>query len=117
MSSVATLARIVDGVPVAGALATDPEGVVGAAGGSRSAGSVGWGVGGPASPGATSVPTGVTRSALAKPQSSRAAVGFQEPVMLPIWVTTRVRPPRVAAPMKVCCARSVRPGLMPKPPG
>ena len=56
-------------------------------------------------------------SALAKPQSSRAAVGFHEPVTLPIWVTTRVRPPRVAAPMKVCCARSVRPGLMPTAPG
>ena len=39
------------------------------------------------------------------------------PVMLPIWVTPRVRPPRVAAPMKVCWARSVRPGLMPTAPG
>ena len=82
-----------------------------------SAGRVGAADGATASPGSTSRPTGVTRSAFAKPQSSSAAVGFHDPVTLPIWLTTSVRPPRVAAPMKVCWARSVRPGLMPMAPG
>ena len=87
------------GVPVSvlAAVGTDAAGL----------GAVGVAVastGGGASPGSTSRPTGRAAAAWANPQSSRAAVGFHEPVVLPISTTSSVRPPRVAAPMNVCCA-------------
>src|SRR5674476_1397153 len=52
-------------------------------------------------PGSTSSPIGVTWAPCANAQSSRAAVGRQLPLGLPISVTMEVLPERVAAAMKV----------------
>ena len=74
--------------------------------------------GGCAAPGATSAPTDRSWAPLANAQSRSAACRVQLGVtVLPIWVMSRVRPFRVAAPMKVFRAPVVYPFLMPIVPG